>query len=667
MLSQVDATLAEKLDVLSAVLLSEWGTWGDVWSSTVNLEGTDGSNDNNDIWYESGRSALDVEETLTTHGEVETGLSDNVSGLLLWILILLSSGKLQGELVSNDGRSTDGDVGEWTSVDENWSSLQSLHKVRLDSILHEGSKSTSNTEIVTGNWLSLLGGTNDHASESLSHISKVVGQSQNSHTLGSDSNVESSDTSVTLLSWGQSNLDLTEMTIVNIEDTLPGDAFWVNVETGEAGDLLIGQIIWVGLGDAQLLETAVPDWSELTDTLLLWYQTVEEWLVLLGRLVEHSGVDGSSEQVVGGTNGVDITSQVHVELIHRNDLSVTSSSSSSLDTKGWSLGWLSDVGEANLVQVGTESLGDTHGGGRLALAQWGWGDTSNQNVLSVLAMLESVIDIELDLSLVGTEQLNLVLSKTELLGDCLDVLWALSSGDGNVGWNWGLELQWERGDVSLGVLLGVSLSRGNDVLEKHSNGHWSNSSWNWGDLRGNLGGGLVVDISNKSLSGLLGGIWNVVGSDINDNGTWLQPFTLDEVGLSDGGNDDISLLDDLWEVLCPRVADGDCGIGVLEEVGSWGTDDIRSAENNSVLSLEVDTGLLKENHDTLWRAWGEEWLSTTLSKLTNVVGSETIDILSDGNGFCDIDLVDVFWEWELDKETVNGWVVVDFLNVLEEL
>lgn len=55
------------------------------------------------------------------------------------------------------------------------------------------------------------------------------------------------------------------------------------------------------------------------------------------RFVEHAGVDSSSEQVVGSSDGVDITRQVKVELVHGNNLRISTSGGASLDAKSRSL------------------------------------------------------------------------------------------------------------------------------------------------------------------------------------------------------------------------------------------------------------------------------------------------------------------------------------------
>src|SRR5690606_37577273 len=138
--------------------------------------------------------------------------------------------------------------------------------------------------------------------------------------------------------------------VIDIEDSLPGDRLGGKVDSCEAAKLLLSQGFGIGLVNADLLETSEPDPLELTISLLvLGYETVEERPVLLGSLVEHSGVNGSSEQVVCSSNGVNVTSQVHVELVHRNNLRVATASSTTLDTESRTLRRLPDVCKGNLA------------------------------------------------------------------------------------------------------------------------------------------------------------------------------------------------------------------------------------------------------------------------------------------------------------------------------
>lgn len=106
--------------------------------------------------------------------------------------------------------------------------------------------------------------------------------------------------------------------------------------------------------------------------------------------MEDTSLNSSSQQVVGSSDGVDITSQVQVELVHGNDLRVTTASGATLDTESRTLTGLTDVGKGDSANVGTKSLSQAHGGGRLTLSERSGGNTSNNNVFTVLAVLQTV-------------------------------------------------------------------------------------------------------------------------------------------------------------------------------------------------------------------------------------------------------------------------------------
>ena len=84
---------------------------------------------------------------------------------------------------------------------------------------------------------------------------------------------------------------------------------------------------------------------------------VEQRFIRLGALMEHACINGCSQQVVGGRNGMDITGEVQVEFLHRDDLAVTTSGSTAFDAKGGTLGWLADAGDHALARGGHQVPG----------------------------------------------------------------------------------------------------------------------------------------------------------------------------------------------------------------------------------------------------------------------------------------------------------------------
>jgi hypothetical protein len=169
---------------------------------------------------------------------------------------------------------------------------------------------------------------------------------------------------------------------------------------------------------------------------------------------------------------------------------------------------------------------------------------------------------------------------------------------------------------------------------------------------------LEIDITYQSLTRLLGGIGNEVGTNVDDDGTLLKPLSLDEMRHTNGGDDNISPLEVLLKILCLRMADSNGGVGISQKVADRATNNVASAYDNGVLAGEVDTSLLQQDHDTFGCAWDKERLTATLGQLANVAGAEAIDVLLIGNGRGDGVFRDVLGEGKLDQDTVDGGIVV---------
>ena len=309
--------------------------------------------------------------------------------------------------------------------------------------------------------------------------------------------------------------------------------------------------------------------------------------------------------------------------------------------------------------MSTKSLGQAHSGGGLALTQRSGGDAGNNDIATVAAVVKTLEDVEVDLGLVSTIRLDLGGGKTNLGGNLGDGLGSLGSRNINIGRNGFLQLQREGNGSSLLLVLEVESSGLDDVLQKHGNGHGTNTAGNRSDGGSDLGGRLELDVTNQADTGLLGSVLNVVGTDINDDSTLLEPLALDEVRLANGGNNNVGLLEELLEIGGLGVADGNGCVGVLEEVADGAAHDITTTEDNSVLSLELNTSVGEKGHDTLGGARDEMGVAAALGKLADVKSAEAVDILLVGNGRSDIVLGNVLGEWQLDEHAVDSRVVVE--------
>ncbi|MPN11397.1 hypothetical protein SDC9_158698 [bioreactor metagenome] len=123
--------------------------------------------------------------------------------------------------------------------------------------------------------------------------------------------------------------------------------------------------------------------------------------------MEHARINGSGHQVVGGRDGVDVTSEVQVELFHRHHLRISAACRPAFDAEGRPLRGLTDAGDDALAQICAQRLAEPYGGGCLALPQRCWGDGGDINILAVWHPFQSVQYLQLYLGFGVTVKLKL--------------------------------------------------------------------------------------------------------------------------------------------------------------------------------------------------------------------------------------------------------------------
>lgn len=207
----------------------------------------------------------------------------------------------------------------------------------------------------------------------------------------------------------------------------------------------------------------------------------------------------------------------------------------------------------------------------------------------------------------------------------------------------------------------------NDVLEQHSHGHRTNTTRDWGDLRGHLGGGLKVHITNQTLSRLLRRVRLVVDTDVDDNGARLEPVSLHHLGLTNGSDNNVRILHDTSNIGGLRVADSHSSVGILEQVAHGATDDIAAAENDRFLACGVNPTGLQKLHHSERGARNEQRTTTTLGQLADVDRAKSIYILLICNGRGNGVFRHVAGEGQLDQDAMHAGVIVCLGDLLEKL
>ena len=103
-----------------------------------------------------------------------------------------------------------------------------------------------------------------------------------------------------------------------------------------------------------------------------------ELVALLNMVVEHGG-----QQVIGGTDSVEVAGKVQVDVFHGDDLGPTAAGSTALNAKDRAERRLAQ-GHGTLDAAATQAIGQTDGRGGLALARRRWVDSGHENELGLV-------------------------------------------------------------------------------------------------------------------------------------------------------------------------------------------------------------------------------------------------------------------------------------------
>ena len=134
-----------------------------------------------------------------------------------------------------------GDVGEGAPVHKSGCVLKGLHEVRGKCIPKDRGHGPVRLEVAGANGLAVVGIGDDDAPEPLAEVGQARREAEDRHDLGGDDDVESA------LAWqgvsgaAESNHDVAQGSIVDVEHALPGDATHIDVERIALVDVVVDQ------------------------------------------------------------------------------------------------------------------------------------------------------------------------------------------------------------------------------------------------------------------------------------------------------------------------------------------------------------------------------------------------------------------------------------------
>ena len=237
------------------------------------------------------------------------------------------------------------DICKWSTMHKCRCMLQCLHKVRLQSILEEGSHSAFCVK-VTGCYRLLLGNlaicvADNDACKALLEVSDVACEAENCHDLGCDCDIIAILTRCAVDASAETVDDESELAVIHVHAALPCDLSRV---------------------DVQLIS-------------------------LIDMVVDHG-----CEQVVGCADCVEVTCEVKVDVFHRDDLCVSAACSTALDAEDRAEGRLTESDDDVLAKL-LHSVCETYSCSCLALTCRCRVDSCYQDELAVRTVyfLQNVI------------------------------------------------------------------------------------------------------------------------------------------------------------------------------------------------------------------------------------------------------------------------------------
>ena len=193
-----------------------------------------------------------------------------------------------------------------------------------------------------GDGLSVIGISDDDAGETRLQIHQVGGQTQHGHNLTGDCNVKA------VLAWNSLCLsakpidNVTELTVIHIDSTLPGDLFRIDAEG----------------------------------------------VALLNVVVQHG-----SQQIVGGTDGVEITGEMEIDVLHGDNLGIAASGCSALDAENRTERGLTKRDDRILADL-AQTVGKTDRSSGFTFTGWSRSDGGDENKLSLFGEFLQSIEIQ---------------------------------------------------------------------------------------------------------------------------------------------------------------------------------------------------------------------------------------------------------------------------------
>ena len=197
--------------------------------------------------------------------------------------------------------------------------------------------------------------------------------------------------------------------------------FRVDVQSGEAAAFFRRQFVGISFRNSQLAQTAQHYGRKLAASIFRRRAKALEHLVVVGAaLMKHARINGGCQKIIGRDDGVNISSEMEIELLHRNDLAIAATGSAAFNAEGRALAGLADACKYFLAQVRAQRLAEANGGGGFTFTEGRWGDGGDHDVFSVWRIFQPVANGEMYFGFALAVQIQFLGKNTGLGRDLID-------------------------------------------------------------------------------------------------------------------------------------------------------------------------------------------------------------------------------------------------------
>ena len=337
--------------------------------AAVVLQRPDGSHQHHRRRGQTGHAALDVHEFLGAEVRTEARLGDAVVS------------QLEGQLGGPHRVAAVGDVGKGAAVHQRRGILQRLHQVGLDGVLEQGGHRPFSGQVPAVHRLTGIGVGHQDLPQAAFEIPQVRRQAEDRHDLAGHSDLEAVFSGGAVRLAAETDDRVAQRPVVHVQTALEEDTPGVDAQSVALLDVV---------------------------------------------------VDQSTEQVVGGGDGVHVSGEVQVDVLHRHHLGVAAAGGAALDAEHRPEGRLPQCDDRLLPDAG-HGLAEADGGGGLALTGGSGVDGGDQDQLAVGGICQAGEDLLGEFGLVPAIGFQLVGADAKPGGDFGDREHRCLGGDLDIG------------------------------------------------------------------------------------------------------------------------------------------------------------------------------------------------------------------------------------------